>query len=160
MASFGVDYGCLTIRSDHDLARHQRHGLWRAGSTGIAQGLPGVHLFSADAWARFDNVWVECAVNCTVRVRYRSAVGRTLAVAVGAPLRANIVASTAGPVLATNWTEIVLPVGATRTSAGAGDARAVDGSQAFVLQGQPVYLMLDGGCEIDYFWFAPNVAEI
>ena len=147
------------------------HGLWRAGSTGISPGNKGksggMFKFSADAWAKYENVWAECgnqaprqqkqqhnqplqqehspsspssSSSCKVMIRYRSAAARNIRVALDAPLAANVVATTPpGGVASANWTDLAL---SPSTAAG-----------GFELKGRSVYLMLDGECEIDFFWF-------
>ena len=96
-------------------------GLWRVGSSwigGAEGGSKSAHYqFSHDAWARYDNVLADCGANCTVELRFRSAAkpdpfspppgaGRTISIALGAPLAANIIATTEQPVSSANWTTL------------------------------------------------------
>ena len=105
----------------------------------------------------------DCASNCAVEVRFRSATkpdafspppgaGRTVAIALGAPSAVNIIAKTDQPVSSTNWTTLRL---ATFKSPGNGWTGS--------LTGETLFLMLDGECFVDYFRFvaaAPASAAV
>jgi hypothetical protein len=133
---------------------NRMRGLWRIGSSWIggAEGSSkSTHFqFSSDAWARFDKVHTECGAGCTVQVRFKSAskpdsysprgTHRRISISVGAPLAAQIIATTAAPVFSTDWTMLNLT---TPNFTG-------------LLTGETVFLLLDGECFVDYFRFVPK----
>ena len=106
-----------------------------------------------DAWARYDNVVADCLANCTVEVRFRSAAkpdkfspppgaGRTISIALGAPLAANIIATTEHPVSSADWTTLRL-----------GTVKTPSNGWTGTLRGETLFIMLDGECFVDYFRF-------
>lgn len=133
-----ADIGRCNATEKVQTERYNRmQGLWREGSLGISgSGSPSKgFLFSPNAWARFDNVYCTCPSPCRLTFRFKGGPAR-LAMAVGAPLAANIVASveTAG---LSAWTLLNTTVTGTGLS----------------LSGATLFLMLNASCSIDYFFF-------
>jgi len=134
---------------------NRMRGLWRIGASwigGAEGGSKSTHFpFSSDAWARFDKVHTECGAGCTVQVRFKSALKpdsfspsglhRQVSLSVGAPLKAEIIATTPQPVVSTDWTILNLTTSASFTGS---------------LRGETVFLLLDGECFVDYFRFVPK----
>ena len=121
--------------------RYQRmHGLWRQGSFCISGGLGASGFdFARDAWARYDNVDIDCAAPCTFSVRYKTdAVAadkgvRTVALALDAPATDHAVATIAGAESA-QWTTL-----------------NVTATGSIHRKSATVFLLLDGVCDIDWF---------
>ena len=160
---FSWERGALNAREGRSgrkiqAERYNRmRGLWRVGSSwigGAEGGSKAAHYpFTAHAWARYDNVVVDCSKDCTVEVRFRSAAkldafsppagkGRMVSIAVGAPLSGNVIATTAQPVTSASWTTLKLAAFTTTTNKWTG-----------ALHGETVFIMLDGECFVDYFRF-------
>ena len=126
-------------------------GLWRRGSCCLAGG-DHTHGFvwSDAAWARFDNVNVDCpGPSCEWTIRFRSSPttasngSRSLALAVDAPLQENVVARLQVPETAGQEWKMVsasVPGGLVRT-------------------GAMLFLLLDGECEVDYFFLRARTTE-
>eukprot|EP00040_Diaphanoeca_grandis_P033815 m.207986 g.207986 ORF g.207986 m.207986 type:complete len:1066 (+) comp32998_c0_seq1:2-3199(+) len=115
---------------------NRMHGLWRAGSLGISsEGSATQFPFKSDAWARYDNVNVDCVAPCNVVLKYKSSTPRQIAFAVGEPsLNAVVANTTAPPVVLWTTISIAVPKGLMVTAAS-------------------IFLLIDGRCDIDYFWF-------
>eukprot|EP00937_MAST-01D_sp_MAST-1D-sp2_P000988 g988.t1 len=119
--------------------RYQRmHGLWRQGSFCISEPEKDVYDFASDAWARYDNVNIACDAPCTFTVRFKSASGdktpRNVALALDAPLAANVVATVANA-QADGWA-------------------LLNGTTAGPIHraGATLFLLLDGVCNVDFFY--------
>ena len=95
--------------------------------------------FARDAWARYDNVDIDCAAPCTFSVRYKTdAVAadkgvRTVALALDAPATDHAVATIAGAESA-QWTTL-----------------NVTATGSIHRKSATVFLLLDGVCDIDWF---------
>ena len=68
--------------------------------------------------------------------------GRTVSIAIGAPLAANIIAKTDQPVRSADWTTLRLAAFKSPSNGWSG-----------ALNGETLFLMLDGECFVDYFRF-------
>ena len=128
------------------------HGLWRLGSYfisgshtktacfGSSLQCTAVYHFSTQAWARHDNVDIDCPAPCTLTVRFKSDTNDPLAhrrirLAVDAPLDNAVVATLRAPPTPA-WTLL-------NTSLAVGGLTA---------RGATLFLLLDGVCDIDYFY--------
>ena len=113
--------------------RYQRmHGLWRNGGTGIA---PGPGFDPNGAWARYDNLVVDCELPCAVEIRMASVSGTKVQLAAREPTAAAVV----GTATVKAGTEMRV--------------RTVELDQAVRLTGEPLFLLLTGECYVDYFQF-------
>jgi hypothetical protein len=135
-------------------------GLWRTGSSwisGAEGGCPTCHYpFSSDAWARYDHVHTDCGAGCVVQLRFKSALrpdpfsppngtGRVISLSVGKPTAGAVIAKTPAPVHSAGWT--VLNITTTSSFLGA-------------LQGETIFLQLDGECFVDWFRFIPSATTV
>ena len=124
------------VKSKIQAERYQRmHGLWHTGSTGIS---PGFGFAPEGAWARFDNVNLECGEPCSVVLRMKAMPrGTTVHIALGSP-------------------DHVL--GSTRVAGEATLGLVTVQLKGNVVEiGATVFLLLEGECHVDWFQFSSGV---